>query len=108
MIGRRTQTHMLNSDAKKCSAYHEAGHAVVGVLGGLLLDYVTARETSAIDPHCKWKKEFIDRMLSNEGEERERFTDRFAEMCLAAEYAEALACDVSSDEQKEACALRLR
>ena len=96
------QTHMLNPNPKKCSAYHEAGHAVVGIIGGLKLKTVTVRVTDNFDPHCRWDEDYINPILKSESlEPREDFTELFAEMCLASRYSEMLSCDISSDEQRD-------
>jgi hypothetical protein len=98
----RTQTHMLNPNPKNCSAYHEAGHAVVGIIGGLKLKTVTIRVTDDFDPHCRWDGDHINPILKSESlEAREAFTERFAETCLASRYSEAMRCDISSDEQRD-------
>jgi hypothetical protein len=62
----RTQTHMLNPNPKKCSAYHEAGHAVVGIVRGLRLTHVTISESGDLDPYCRWDQGYIDEMLKSE------------------------------------------
>jgi hypothetical protein len=99
----RTTTADLNEKPKKCSAYHEAGHAVVGVARGIRLGYVTARETADLDPHCLWDRDHVNGMLANENAEvRSEFTERFAEMSLASRHSELMACRTDSDEQKDA------
>jgi hypothetical protein len=98
----RTQTHMLNPNPKKCSAYHEAGHAVVGIANGLLLKHVTIGGAGDHDPHCLWDRDYINPILeSGSPEARESLTQRFAETCLASRYSEAMGCDISSDEQRD-------
>jgi ATP-dependent Zn protease len=98
----RTQTHMLNLSPKKCSAYHEAGHAVVGIVNGLRLKHVTISGSGDLDPHCRWDKDVLDPILeSGSLEAREAFTGRFAEMSLASRYSEAMGCDITSDEQRD-------
>jgi ATP-dependent Zn protease len=98
----RTQTHMLNSSPKKCIAYHEAGHAVVGIVNGLRLKHVTVSGSGDVDPHCRWDKVGIDPILeSGSLEVRKAFTERFTEMSLASRYSEVMGCDISSDEQRD-------
>jgi hypothetical protein len=99
----RTQTHMLNLSPKKCSAYHEAGHAVVGIARGLKLKIATIRPADGSNPHCRWHQDYIDQMLKGKPRKTCRsFTRCFAEMSLASRYSEALRCNVKSDEQRDA------
>jgi hypothetical protein len=98
----RTQTHMLNSNPLRCSAYHEAGHAVVGIARGLKLRIATIRPADGSDPNCRWDQDYIDQMLNAEPRRiRRSFTIAFAEMSLASRYSEALACNIKSDEQRD-------
>jgi hypothetical protein len=101
---RRTTASDFNPDTKRCSAYHEAGHAVIGITLGLEIAYVTAKETDADDPHCKWSKEFIAKTLAAKEPycELEAFTERFAKACLASRYSEAMICKTHSNEQEDA------
>ena len=69
-IAMRTQTHMLNPNPKKCSAYHEAGHAVMGIIGGLRLKNVTIRVSDDCDPHCRWDRDYIYPILKSESQWR--------------------------------------
>ena len=98
----RTQTHMLNPNPLRCSAYHEAGHAVVGIARGLKLKIATVRPADASDPHCRWDQEYIVQMLNAKPRKICRsFTIYFAEMSLASRYSDALVCNVKSDEQRD-------
>jgi ATP-dependent Zn protease len=97
----RTQTHKLNPNPLRCSAYHEAGHAVVGVLGGLKLEIATIRPTDGSDPQCRWDNDYMETILKSDQKIRSSFTKRFAEMNLASRFSEAMACDMKSDEQQD-------
>jgi hypothetical protein len=98
----RTQTHMSNPDPLRCDAYHEAGHAVVGIIRGLKLKIATVRPADGSDLQCRWDCSHIDKMLKSEQRLRRVFTKCFAEMSLASRYSEAMSCDTTSDEQRDA------
>jgi ATP-dependent Zn protease len=102
-----TLTAELNKEPHRCDAYHEAGHAVIGVILGLQLKRVTCVDNGRTPPNCSWDYSEIDRLLTesenqNNSTKIDEFTRNHAMMCLASEYAEQLACKTSSDEQEEA------
>ena len=98
----RTQTHMLNPNPLRCSAYHEAGHAVVGIVRGLKIKIATIRPADGLNPHCRWDQGYVDQMLKAEPRKiRGSFTRCFAEMSLASRYSEAFVCNIKSDEQRD-------
>lgn len=97
----------LNADPRRCDAFHEAGHAVIAVVRGLRLTNVTGVDAIQMPPHCDFDhsefEDLLDRRPEPGVQERIRlFTEHHAEMCLASHYSEAIACDTSSDEQKDA------
>jgi hypothetical protein len=61
----RTQTHMLNPNPLRCCAYHEAGHAVVWVIGGIKLKIATIRPADGSDPQCRWDGDYINPILAS-------------------------------------------
>jgi hypothetical protein len=102
-----TLTADLNREPERCDAFHEAGHAVLGVVRGFRLKSVTALDTGGIPPHCAWDDAAIKALLGQRDKpgvaaQIEQFTERHAEMCFASRYAEEMACDISSDEQQDA------
>jgi hypothetical protein len=102
-----TSTADLNPHPERCDAYHEAGHAVVGVVRGLQLTSVTGQDAGHTPPHCAWDHGWVNGLLDTADqpgvpEQINAFTEFHAEMCLASRYAEALVCNVKSDEQQEA------
>jgi ATP-dependent Zn protease len=103
---RPTRTEDFNKEPRRCDAYHEAGHAVIGVILNLRLNTVTGVDNGRTPPNCSWDYSEIDRLQNtsddhNNSEEIYEFTRNHAMMCLASKYAERLACDTSSDEQEE-------
>ena len=102
-----TLTADLNKEPHRCDAYHEAGHAVIGVRLGLQLKSVTCVDNGRTPPNCSWDYSEIDRLRKESddqtnSEKIDEFTRHHAIMCLASGYAEQLACNTSSDEQQEA------
>ena len=107
-----TPTSNSNPEPARCDAYHEAGHAIVGVALNLQLDYVTAATTAELPPHCRWNYDQMYTLINHRSESSDDNTDldkqlddlskRHAEMCLASRYSEALACNTESDEQTDA------
>jgi hypothetical protein len=99
-------TSDLNPDDQKCDAYHEGGHAVVGIKERLVLKIVTIINAGNAHPHCEWDLTESRRWVGAEGDEARNklhdFTVRYAIMALASRYSEALCCDVSSVEQEDA------
>jgi hypothetical protein len=89
----------------KSDAYHEAGHAVIGVLLKFTLVYVSGDATKG-DPHCKWTPHGIQHVditsSQDEISECDRRTRAYALMCLASEFSEALVSDVNNMETIEA------
>lgn len=102
-----TTTADLNQHPECCDAFHEAGHAVIGVFRGLHLSSVTGADAVHTPPHCVWDLSEFDALLPNREQpgveaQIEEFTERYAEMCLASCYSEKSVCDAGSDEQAEA------
>lgn len=95
-------TGELNRDPARCDAYHEAGHTVVGVVLGLKLQSVSIRDTGTNPPQTVWDHSFLEDLRQNDKKAFATYTENYAIVCLASEYAEELCCDVSSREQKEA------
>ncbi len=82
------------SDTRKGTAYHEAGHAVVGMKLGRVLEFVTISETEATYGGAKWRSSPFD-----DADRRERISCRPTEedckiivdeilICLAGAVAE--------------------
>ena len=102
-----SSTADLNPQPERCDAYHESGHAVVGVVRGLQLISVTVRDTGGMAPHCAWDHSWVDELVKRPDEPGvaeaiDAFTEFHAEMCLASRFAEALVCNIESREQQEA------
>jgi hypothetical protein len=98
----RIQSHMLNDNPLRCDAYHEAGHAVIGLLHGMRLKYASIRPPGGLDPHCRWDDAFIDPIVTTGTlEARRAFVAAFAEVSLASRHSEAIICTMS-DEQNDA------
>ena len=45
---------MLNPNPLRCSTYHEPGHGVVGISGGIELKLTALRPKDGSDPQCRW------------------------------------------------------
>jgi hypothetical protein len=80
----------------KPDAYHEAGHAVIGVVLGFRLEYA-AGQTKEAGPRCKRLPHGISNVDQGSSEdeimEATGRTRDYALMCMASEFAEALVAD---------------
>ena len=99
-------TCLNNDDYELCDAYHEAGHAVIGVALGLNLTLAASAACKLANPKCEFDHGAFNEMLKKgDPGDKEKIiqgTESLAIMLFASEFAEALVCDMRSTEQQEA------
>jgi hypothetical protein len=86
----------------KTDAYHEAGHAVIGILQGFRLESATGVDKIGLFPHCKWEKWNVTQEQAEQDQAVAKdFTRRHALMCVAAEFSEAVVGNVNNPESAD-------
>ena len=83
-----TTTSDFFPDSRKCDSYHEAGHAVIGVLLEHVLTEASSITGADTSPHCSWNDDKFAPLMQAADPvlATTPFVNSHALMCLAAQF----------------------